>query len=164
MDRAIGIFKEVLLVGGLVAGLASGAQASTAFHVGATSDGGLGLDPNPIPSNSQFFIADNPNKAINSPLSIYFAIPDGESAPTLSSILYNGLLLPSINYGAITQLPGTFTSGDLYTFVGCTSCNNSVNFANISLAEKALFGGVAPTAYDVYQVLVQVGFAGKDFI
>jgi PEP-CTERM motif-containing protein len=142
------------------------ASAATVFHVGADSSGGPGTDPNLIASNSQFFIADvSAGQETVSPLTIYLATPDGAAAPTFSSIVYNSLgSSPTRTFGSVSQLPGDFTTGDLYTFVGCSACNNSLNFTNISLAEAPLFGGVAPTAYDVYQVTVQTSFVGGDFL
>ena len=78
--------------------------------------------------------------------------------------MYNSLTSsPTVPFGSVTQLAGTFTSGDLYTFVGCAPCDNSLNFTNISTAEAALLGST-PTAYDVYQVTVSTGFSGQDFI
>jgi hypothetical protein len=142
------------------------ANAATVFHVGADSSGGPGTDPNLIASNSKFFIADvSAGQSTVSPLTIYLATPDGAAAPTFSSIVYNSLgSSPTRTFGSVSQLAGDFTSGDLYTFVGCSACNNSLNFANISAAEAPLFGNVAPTAYDVYQVTVQTAFAGQDFL
>jgi hypothetical protein len=135
----------------------------TAFHVGADSSGGPETDPNLILSNSQFFIADNTNTTINNPLTIYFATPNGVAAPTISSIMYNSLTSAPIIV-AVTQVGGAFTSGDLYTFVGCVACDNSLNFTNISAAEAPLFGGIAPTSYNVYDVVANVGFNGQDFV
>ena len=63
---------------------------TTAYHVGDTSDGGLGTSPNIITSNSSFFIADNPNKAEAGPLTIFFAVPEGEVNPSITKITYNG--------------------------------------------------------------------------
>jgi hypothetical protein len=164
------LFIATAILAGM-AGMAGMANADTVyidpadFHVGADSSGGPGSDPNPIASNSQFFIADNANTAISIPLTIYLATPDGAAAPTFSSIVYNSLTSsPTVSFGSVTQLAGTFTSGDLYSFVGCAACDNSLNFTNFSTAEAPLFGNVAPTAYDVYQVTVQTGFSGKDFI
>jgi len=136
----------------------------TNFHVGATSDGGPGLDPNPIADNNQFFVADVPNTAISAPLTIFFATPNGSAAPTLSSASYNSTT--GVTFGPVTALGGLFTStsGDLYSFVGCMACDNSLNFANITTAEAPLFGGIAPTAYNVYSVNVNTAFAGQDFL
>ena len=83
--------KKYLLAAALAGAACLPAYAdTTAYHVGATSDGGAGLDPNPIPSNTSFFIADNPNKAEAGPLSIYFAVPEGEVNPSITKITYNG--------------------------------------------------------------------------
>jgi hypothetical protein len=154
----------VLAVGG-----ATNAMAETAYHVGATSDGGPGTGPNIIGSNTSFFIADNPNKAQAGPLNIFFAVPEGEAAPSISKITYNGGTtgLSFIGPLELTSL-GDFTAAlktDFYSFVGCTSCNASLNFPNFTdgiVADTTL--PAAPTAYDAFKAVVNVNFAGKDFI
>jgi PEP-CTERM motif len=63
---------------------------------------------------------------------------------------------------------GDFTGSptkDLYTFVGCTSCNNSLGFTNLIAgitADTTLPS--APTAFDIYEAVVTVNFSGKDAI
>ena len=142
---------------------------TTAFHVGADSTGGAGTDPNLILSPSTAYVADNPNKAISSPLTLYFAVPDGEVAPILSSALYNGTTAKTITQQVSQQFPDyTAAAGkDFYTFIGCTTCNNSVNFVNMSAGEANDQPGVSPnppTAYDVYSAVVDVAFGGKDYL
>ena len=53
------------------------------------------------------------------------------------------------------------TINDLYSFVGCTACNNSVNVANID-AVFALEGLTVPTSFDVYDFTVNQSFSAKD--
>jgi hypothetical protein len=48
--------------------------------------------------------------------------------------------------------------------LGCTKCDNSVNFSNLDPNEKQLFGGVAPNGYDFYSVSVAQGFSDKAYI
>ena len=89
-------------------------------------------DPALISSNSQFYIRDVSGQSIDQPLTIYFARPDGGTTPSISSALYNGTT--SVFFVQPTLVNGNFASGDLYTAIGCTACNNSVNFANITAA------------------------------
>ena len=71
------MLKKLLLPAAILASMVGTANADTVyfdpanFHVGADSSGGPGTDPNLINSNSQFFIADVPNTAISTPLTIY---------------------------------------------------------------------------------------------
>ena len=84
-------------------------------------------------SNTSFYIADNPNKAESGPLNIYFAVPEGEVAPTITSIKLGTTSESFTGPVELTAL-GDFTGSptkDLYTFVGCTSCNNSLGFTNL---------------------------------
>ena len=144
-------------------------RQTTAFHVGATSDGGAGTDPNLISSPLSFFIADNPNKSVASPLTIYFAVPDGEPMPVVTSVLYKGTTSETIS-SAVATFGSDYTAAankDFYSFVGCTGCDNSLQFVNLSAGESHDQPGVLPNppiAYDVYKMVVDVAFKGKDFI
>ena len=53
------------------------------------------------------------------------------------------------------------TINDLYSFVGCTACNNSVNVSNIDTV-FALEGLAVPTSFDVYDFTVNQSFSSKD--
>jgi len=136
------------------------------YHVGATSDGGPGSDPNPIASNTSFYIADNPNKAESGALDIYFAVPEGEVAPTITSIKLGTTSESFTGPVELTSL-GDFTGSptkDLYTFVGCSSCNDSLGFNNLIAgitADTTLSS--TPTAFDIYEA-VAVSFSGKNAI
>lgn len=139
---------------------------TTAYHVGDTSDGGLGTSPNIITSNSSFFIADNPNKAEAGPLTIFFAVPEGEVNPSITKITYNGGIT-GLSFTGPVELTalGDFIAGDFYKFVGCTACNASLNFGNFTtgiLTDTSL--PTAPAAYDAFKAVVDVNFSGKDFI
>jgi hypothetical protein len=163
--------KRLLLTTALLGALSAPAFAATtaAFHVGATSNGGAGTDPNLIPSALSFFIADNPNKAIASPLTIYFAVPDGEPIPVVNSVLYKGVTAEPITTQVAAFGPDYTAAAnkDFYSFVGCTSCNNSLQFSNLSAGESHTQVGVNPNppiAYDVYKMVVNVAFKGKDYV
>jgi hypothetical protein len=162
--------KRLLLTAALLGTLSAPAFAeTTAFHVGGTSNGGAGTDPNLISSATEFFIADNPNKAIASPLTIFFAVPDGEPAPVVDSVLYKGVTAETIST-PVEAFGKDYTAAakeDFYTFIGCTSCNNSLQFVNLSAGEAHDQPGVIPnppTAYDVYKMVVNAKFAGKDYV
>jgi hypothetical protein len=160
--------KKLLFATALCALAAPAYADTTAYHVGATSDGGPGGDPNDIATNVMFFIADNPNKDETGPLSIFFAVPEGEVDPTISKITYNGgsAGLPFTGPVELTNL-GDYTAAsgvDFYTFVGCTSCNKSLNFVNFTAGQADTTLPSAPTAYDVFKAVVTIDFTGKDFI
>jgi hypothetical protein len=160
--------KKLLLATAFCALAAPAYADTTAYHVGATSDGGPGGDPNDIATNVMFFIADNPNKDEAGPLTIFFAVPEGEADPTISKITYNGgsAGLPFTGPVELTNL-GDYTAAsgkDFYTFVGCTACNNSLNFVNFTAGQADTTLPSAPTAYDVFKAVVTVDFTGKDFI
>ena len=161
---------RLLLTTALLGALSAPAFATTtAFHVGATSNGGAGTDPNLISSPLSFFIADNPNKAIASPLTIYFAVPDGEPMPVVTSVLYKGTTSETIS-SPVAAFGSDYTAAankDFYSFVGCSGCNNSLQFVNLSAGESHDQPGVLPNppiAYDVYKMVVDVAFKGKDYV
>jgi hypothetical protein len=160
--------KKLLLSAAFCALAVPAYADTTAYHVGATSDGGPGGEPNDIATNVMFFIADNPNKNEAGPLSIYFAVPEGEVDPTISKITYNGGSTGLAFTGPVelTNL-GDYTAAsgkDFYTFVGCTACNNSLSFVNFTAGQADTTLPSAPTAYDVFKAVVTIDFTGKDFI
>jgi hypothetical protein len=133
--------KKLLLATAFCALAAPAYADTTAYHVGATSDGGPGGDPNDIATNAD---------------------------PTISKITYNGgsAGLPFTGPVELTNL-GDYTAAsgkDFYTFVGCTACNNSLNFVNFTAGQADTTLPSAPTAYDVFKAVVTVDFTGKDFI
>ncbi len=133
----------------------------TAFHVTAT--GATGSDPVLLNNKTTFSIHDNGGQNIDKPLTIYIAGPIGSVAPTISGVNYNN--------GAITPIAGPFTRTlvgddiarqDLYTFVGCVACDNSLNFSNIDAAYVA-DGLAKPTGgLRVWSFSVNQDFVGKD--
>ena len=140
------------------------AHADTAYHVGADATGGPGDGPNLIPSNTSFFIADNPNKAEAGPLSIFFAVPEGEVDPSITSIKLGSIAQTFTGPVELTAL-GDFNlaSSDLYSFVGCTGCDKSLNFPDLILGDAE--GGLPiVTSYDIFKAVVTLSFAGKDAI
>ena len=131
-----------------------------AFHV--TGPGaGVTKDPVIIHSATEVSIFKNSGgEAINPPLSVFFAVPLGGAAPTLTGAFFNGSAV-SDTFTPITQLPGTFNSGDLYTFAGCVACDNSEQFGNLN-AGLTLAGLPTTTGFTVYQTTIDRGFPAKD--
>jgi hypothetical protein len=148
----------------VLANLAPAHADTTAYHIGADASGGPGTGPNVITSNTTFFIADNPNKVEAGPLSIFFAVPEGETDPSITSIKLGSTVQAFTGPVELTAL-GDFdlASGDLYSFVGCTGCDKSMNFPNFILGD-AEFGFPIVTSYDIFKAVVTVSFAGKDAI
>jgi hypothetical protein len=140
------------------------AAVSTALHVSGT--GASGSDPVLLNQGTEFTVIDNNGKDFNS-LEIFLAVPHGAAAPTVSSYDFNGGAASGALPGGFVSLFGTWTPAnpptinDLYSFVGCTACNNSVNAANID-AVYALEGLTVPTSFDVYDFTVSQAFAAKD--
>jgi hypothetical protein len=83
-----------------------------------------------------------------SPLEVFFAVPDSGAAPVIDSV--NG---STSGFTSFVNR-GTFDSGSLYSFFGCTSgCNASVNFGNMV---GALLANHLPSVSDftVYETTI----------
>lgn len=131
-----------------------------AFHVTGPGAGAT-KDPVIIQSTTQVDIFKNSGgAAIDKPLDVFFAVPLGGVAPTLSGAFFNASAT-SDTFSAITQLPGTFSSGDLYSFVGCPACDNSENFGNFN-SGLTLAGLPTTAGFTVYKTEIDRGFALKD--
>lgn len=136
----------------------------TSFHV--TSGSATGSDPVLLNTLSAFSIQDVGGQNIDTPLTVYIAAPSGAPAPVISSASYqfDSQAPVPVTVTANGALPGTFStasSSDLYTFVGCIACDNSLNAANITTAYQAN-GIPTPNALTVYSFSVATGFQGKD--
>jgi hypothetical protein len=93
-------------------------------------------------------------------------VPEGEVAPTITSIKLGGTSESFTGPVELTKL-GDFTAAakeDLYTFVGCTACNNSLGFGNLTSGQADTTLSKVPTAYDIFESVVTVSFKGKDAI
>ena len=140
------------------------ASVSTALHVSGT--GASGSDPVVLNQGGEFTVIDNNGKDFNS-LEIFLAVPHLAAAPTVSSFDFNGGAAGPALPAGFVSLFGTWNPGvpptinDLYSFVGCTACNNSVNVSNID-AVFALEGLAVPTSFDVYDFTINQNFANKD--
>jgi hypothetical protein len=83
----------------------------------------------------------------------------------VTSVLYKGASEPISS--PLAAFGPDYTAGDFYSFVGCTSCNNSLQFAKLSADESHTQTGVnpnPPVAFDVYRMVVDVAFKGKDAV
>ena len=136
----------------------------TSFHV--TSGVATGSDPVLLNNTTAFTIQDTGGQNIDTPLTVYIAAPSGAPAPTITSASYLFDSQPAVPVTVTggSALPGTFStagSSDLYTFVGCVACDNSLNAANITTAYQAN-GIPTPNSLTVYSFNVATGFQGKD--
>ena len=133
----------------------------TAFHVTAT--GATGSDPVLLNNNKTFSIQDNGGQNIDHPLTIYIAGPIGSTAPTIATVNYdNGAITPIAGPFPRTLVGNDTALTDLYTFVGCVACDNSLNFSNIDTAYAA-DGLAKPTGgLTVWSFSVNQDFVGKD--
>lgn len=138
----------------------------TSFHVTAT--GATGSDPVLLNNNKAFSIQDIGGQDISHPLTIFIAGPIGSVAPTIASTSYT-----SPNPGSTTTpLTGALTrtlvsasasivGTDLYSAIGCVSCDKSLNQSNIGAAYVA-DGLTAPTSLTIWSFSVPLDFVGKD--
>jgi hypothetical protein len=169
--------KRILLAGALALGLPLGAHAQgtdcitdplgntfcdpTALHVTGAGAGAT-QDPVVIKSNTGFTISDNSGASIDKPLTIYAAVPIFSGiavvAPSISKATFDGTTIDAVT--GPTLNPKQFVSGDLYTFVGCVKCDNSLTFGNLVAAEQANHLGT-PTGFDVFTFTIQQGFGSK---
>jgi PEP-CTERM motif len=147
--------KSLLLTAALLA-LAAPAYAATSFHV--TGSLASGSDPVLLNENTSFEILDNENgTAIDSPLTIYFAVPVGETGPSVTSYDFDGgaFHTTGISLASLGVWDPGGSTHDLYSFVGCSSCNNSINEANVDFVD-----GVG-TKFNVLSLTLNQAFGSK---
>jgi PEP-CTERM motif len=160
------IMKSILLAGVMLAALGGmAAQAATPLRV--TGSDASGSDPVSLNESNAFNIADINNGAtINGPLTVYFAVPVGQAAPSVTSYSFDGGPLNTSNIVIAphgTWTPSNGKGGDLYSFVGCAKCDASINASNVDAAEFKLGFGANPN-FAVFSLTVAQGFGGnKDF-
>lgn len=161
--------KALLLAGALL--LAAGASpvsSATSFHVGGNL--ASGSDPVLIAQNEEFSITRiSGGASISAPLTVYFAVPVISGLLGDAHIAYQhfnlGPVIPAVL--DITSFVGQWDTSavgaakDLYSFVGCTACDNSLNVANLTGEEHILFGKLV-TAFNVFSVTVDQGFPNKN--
>jgi hypothetical protein len=116
----------------------------TAFHESGPS--ATGTDAVLLNDATEFREIDNSGAKTNTALRLFF----GEPLPSITSVIFNGSTTDTFT---APSLVGTWNMSagpakDLYTFVGCKSCNNSVNVSNIETALGTIKFGKA-TSLDV---------------
>jgi hypothetical protein len=91
-------------------------------------------------------------------LTIYFAVPVGDTGPSVTSYAFDsgtptttGITLSSL--GVLGPAAGK--AGDLYTFAGCTKCDASINQSNVDAVD-----GVG-TKFNVWSLTVTQGFTSQ---
>ncbi len=156
--------KRLLLTAALLA-LAAPAYADTAFHV--TGGSASGSDPVLLNEDTSFEILDNENgTAIDSPLTVYFAVPVGDTGPSVTAYDFDSGPLTTTGISLVSLgewTPTNGKAGDLYSFVAansptpftCTSCNASINEANVDGVD-----GIG-TDFNVWSLTLTQGFATK---
>jgi len=152
-----------LLLAGVILALFSPPSfaASTALHESGPS--AMGTDPVLLNDATEFTVIDNSGAATNTVLRLFFAEPVGDGAPSITSAMFDGATTDTFTS---PSLVGTWNMSvgpakDLYTFVGCTSCNNSVNVGNIETTLKGV-GLAGVTLLSVYEVDVNQFFTAKN--
>jgi PEP-CTERM motif-containing protein len=150
--------RGLLLTGAVLAAFAAPASASV---LNVTGSSATGTDPVLLNSATGFQVVDNSNSATNTALRLFFAEPTGDAAPSITSAAFNGATADAFTSPVLL---GTWSlSGpvkDLYSFIGCTSCNHSVNQTNVGAALGGIgLGGV--TGLNVYEVDISQFFSTK---
>jgi len=142
------------------------AQAATVLHLSNT--GGVETVPNDpvfLTSSTQFFVDNVSGQAAAGPTTLYFLTATGV-APIISSISLHaepGNVISNVTFGAVTDTGFNLTAGtDLYSLVN-NGGNNSISYANVSLAFNAQFGST-PASFDIYSVLLSTGITGQDYL
>jgi hypothetical protein len=167
----------LLLATGLAIGLAMPAYADvitmdpgstyidpTVLHVGADSSGGPGNDPNLISSNGEFFVANVSGQDINSPIDLFFIEAFGSSAPSVTGVKLGASAVTFSPVGPATDTGDTVSSGqDAYTQLGCTKCDNSVSYVNMTGTLTTL-GLTVPSKFEIFETVVNSGLPGGGFL
>ena len=109
----------------------------TDLHI--SGSGATGSDPVIVQNTTSFTVTSvNATTTIPQPIDVFFAVPSGFAAPTVSSVTGPG---GAVTFTAPTLLAATLSAGqNLYTQVGCAPCDNSLSFSNFTTA----LAGLAP--------------------
>jgi hypothetical protein len=132
----------------------------TSFHV--TGPGATGTDPVVLHDSTTFTVDEVGNHVIDPPTTIYFATVVGQTGPTVTSYSFDGgASVPFVgslsNEGIWTPTNGA--GGDLYSFVGCTGCDGSLNKTNVDAIETLLGFGAGQT-FQVNNLVLPIGWTG----
>jgi hypothetical protein len=111
-------------------------------------------DPVIVQSGTTFTVESvNNSVTIPQPIDVFFAVPNGVSAPTVSSVVNS--TSGAVTFSGLTNA-GTMTAGqNLYTVVGCTPCDNSLSFSNFNTALGSLVPPLpAATSYSILELMI----------
>jgi hypothetical protein len=149
--------------------ITSGSQTfcdPASFHVSGNL--ATGSDPVVLGQGTEFTITKiDGGAAINKPLTVFFAVPvvGGVGvAPTVTSDGFDGAAQTA--FGGVVNFVGQWNTAlagaakDLYSFVGCPKCDNSLNIANLT-GEESLLGNTV-SAFNVFSISLQQAFALKN--
>jgi hypothetical protein len=125
----------------------------TSFHI--TDSKATGTGPVFLNEGVTFNVDEINNDVIDSPLTVFFAVPVGDAAPKVTFDDYNGSPLMVFS-GTVNSLgswtPTNGNGGDLYSFVGCGKCDASINEGNVDAVD-----GIG-TKFNVYSISIDQGF------
>jgi hypothetical protein len=164
VERELINMNRLVLAGAVLAVFTAPAFAApTALQESAPS--ATGTDPVLLNDATEFRVIDNSGAATNMPLRLFFAEPIGDPPPSITSAMFDDATTDTFTSPSLVGT-GTWNmrvgpAKDLYTFVGCTSCNNSVNVSNIETALKGVGLG-SVTSLSVYEVDVNPFFTAKN--
>jgi hypothetical protein len=106
--------------------------------------------------NTTFNITDVDNGAtIDKPLTIYFAVPVADGAPTVTSDSFDGATQQAFTGTLSNEGRWNPATNDLYTFLGCAACDNSINMTNVDKVDGA------GATFNVYNLVVNETFTGN---
>jgi hypothetical protein len=163
VERELINMKRLLLAGAVLAVFTAPTFAApTALQESGPS--ATGTDPVLLNGATEFRVIDNNGDATDTPLRLFFAEPiGGDPPPSITSAMFDGATTDTFTS---PSLVGTWNMSvgpakNLYTFIDCTSCNNSVNVGNIETALKGVGLG-SVTSLSVYEVDVNQFFTAKN--
>jgi hypothetical protein len=128
-------------------------------------------------NNTSFSIQDVSGQNVDSPITVYIATLVGSAAPMITGATYTSPAdVTQAILGSITQpspingvnLPTTITVGngagqDIYSQLGCTGCDASLNLTNLQAGEAA-DGHAGVTQLKVYGFQIPQALVGGDEI
>jgi hypothetical protein len=124
------------------------------FHV--TDSKATGSDPVLLNENTTFNIDDVDNGAtINKPLTIFFAVPVGAGTPVVTSDSFDGATQQAFTGTLSNEGVWNPATNDLYSFLGCAACDNSINMTNVDAVDGA------GATFNVFNLVVNETFAGN---
>jgi len=130
----------------------------TDLHI--SGSGATGSDPVIVQNTSSFTVTSvNATTTIPQPIDVFFAVPSGFAAPTVSGVTGPGGT--AVTFTAPTLLAATLSSGqNLYTQVGCAPCDNSLSFSNFTTALAGLTPPITGvTTFNIYEMTITQNLA-----